>query len=315
MVIQKKNAIKVFGDKELVKQLMPELSTAKPLVKLVLVALGFLFLVTGILNPQVGSKPIEVKRKGADIMLCLDVSNSMKAEDINPNRLQRAKQAIEKLIDKLNGDRLGIIVFAGNAYVQLPITTDYAAAKLFLQNIDTDIVPTQGTSIGSAIELAIESFGKDEGKNRAIIIITDGENHEEDAIITAEAALEKNIYVHTIGIGSTDGTPIPIYKNNILTGYKKDKEGNTVVSKLNEDILKQISTAGEGIYVHASNSELGLNIVLDEIGKLEKKDFESKMFTDYDDKFYYFIWVALVLFILEFFFSEIKSKWLKKLNI
>jgi len=315
MVVRKRRAIKAFGDKELIKQLMPDASTTKPVLKLIIITIAFLFLVTAILNPQIGSKPIEVKREGADIMICLDVSNSMKAEDISPNRLERAKQALEKLIDKLEGDRIGIIVFAGNAYVQLPITTDYAAGKLFLQNIDCDIVPTQGTIISSALELAIESFGKDEGKNRAIVVITDGEDHEDDAIAAAELAAEKNIYVHTIGIGSTDGTPIPIYKNNVLSGYKKDKEGNTVVTKLNETILEEISSAGKGIYVHATGSELGLNIILNEINKLEKKQFESKMFTDYDNKFYYFAAIALFFFVLEALISETKSKWLEKLNI
>lgn len=315
MIIRKRKAIKLFGDKELIKQLMPDTSTAKPVVKLILITIAFLFLVTGILNPQIGSKPIEVKREGADIMICLDVSNSMKAEDISPNRLERAKQALEKLVDKLEGDRIGIIVFAGNAYVQLPITVDYAAAKLFLQNIDCDIVPTQGTVISSAIELAIESFGKDEGKNRAIIIITDGEGHEDDAITAAELAAEKNIYVHAIGVGSTDGTPIPIYKNNIVTGYKKDKDGTTVMTKLNENILEEISSAGKGAYIHAGEKNFGLDPILDEINKLEKKQFESKMYTDYDDKFYYFIAIALLFFVIETFISETKSKWLEKLNI
>jgi Ca-activated chloride channel family protein len=276
---------------------------------------AFSFVIIGIINPQSGSKLEEVKRKGADLMICLDVSNSMKAMDLQPNRLEKSKQAITKLIDKLEGDRIGVIVFGGEAYVQLPITTDYAASKLFLESINTDMIPTQGTAIGAAINLAVESFGKDEGKNKAILIITDGENHEDDAIKAAEAAAEKGITIHTIGMGSIDGAPIPVYKNGIREGFRKDKDGNTIMTKLNQQTLQEISAAGKGIFVRATNSDSGLNYVLDAIDKMEKKEFESKMYSDYEDQFQIFIAIALLLLLVETFLTERKSKLYKKLNL
>lgn len=311
----RKKKLEQFGEHALVMQLAPTVSGTKRKLKFALFIIGFLFLVAGIINPQVGTKLEEVKRKGADLMICLDVSNSMKAEDLVPNRLEKAKQALAKLIEKLEGDRIGIIVFGGDAYVQLPITTDYAAAKMFLESISTDMVPTQGTAIGKAIDLAVESFGKDEGKNKAIVIITDGENHEDNAVDAAEAAAEKGISIHTIGMGSVEGGPIPIYKGTVLEGYKKDKDGNTVVTKLDENMLQEIAAAGKGIFVRASNSDAGLNNVLDELDKLEKKEFESKMFSDYEDRFQWFIFVAFVFLLIDGFVSERKSVLLEKIDL
>jgi Ca-activated chloride channel family protein len=311
----RKKAIRSLGDPAVVKQLMPDVSTNKSGVKFIILLFVLALIILGIVNPQIGSKLQEVKRNGADVMIALDVSNSMKAEDLSPNRLERAKQAISRLVDKLEGDRLGIVVFGGEAYVQLPITTDYAAAKLFLETIDTDIIPTQGTAIGAAIRLSMESFGQDMGKNKAIIVITDGENHEDDALEAAKEAVEKGISVNTIGMGSPNGSPIPVYKNGTQTGFKKDKDGNTVITKLNEQMLEEIAGAGNGVYVHATNSETGLNAILDEVNKLEKKNFESKMYSDYDDKFYYFLIPALFLIIIELFINERKSKWIRQLNL
>ncbi|MES2395904.1 MAG: VWA domain-containing protein [Bacteroidota bacterium] len=311
----RKKALAAYGDVSIVKQLIPDVSVSKRIWKFILFTLAFILVIVGIVNPQVGTKLEEVRRKGADLMICLDVSNSMKAEDLQPNRLEKAKQAISKLINKLEGDRLGIIVFGGEAYVQLPITTDYSAAKLFLESINTDMIPTQGTAIGTAIDLALESFGKDEGKNKAIVIITDGENHEDDAIKAAELAAEKGIAIHTIGMGSADGAPIPVYKNNVRESFRKDKDGNTVVTKLNEQVLQEIAAAGNGIYVRASNSDAGLNSVLDEVSKLEKKQFESKMYSDYEDRFQWFVAAALVLLLIELFLTERKSKIYQRLNL
>lgn len=311
----RKNALKSYGDPLVIQQLFPDVSKTKRIWKFILFTLAFALLIIGIVNPQAGTKLEEVKRKGADLMICLDVSNSMKAEDIQPNRLEKSKQAIAKLLDKLEGDRIGIIVFGGEAYVQLPITTDYAAAKLFLEGINTDMIPTQGTAIGAAINLAMESFGKDEGKNKAIVIITDGENHEDDAIKAAEAAAEKGVTIHTIGMGSADGSPIPIYRGTVREGFRKDKDGNTVVTKLNEQALQEIAAAGSGIYVRASNSDAGLNNVITAIDKLEKKQFESKMYSDYEDRFQWFISAALVLLLIETFLTERKSKFYERLNI
>jgi Ca-activated chloride channel family protein len=277
--------------------------------------IGYALLIIGIANPQTGSKLVEGERKGIDIMIALDVSNSMLAEDIQPNRLERAKQAISKLIDKLGNDRIGIIVFAGNAYMQLPITTDYAAAKMFLSTITTRIVPTQGTAIGEAIDMAIGSFD-DETHSRAIIIITDGENHEDEPVKSAENAAEQGIYVYTIGMGLLEGAPIPEYnKYNRRIGYKKDRQGSTVVTKLNEAMLQQIASAGNGVYVRANNTQSGLKTVFDEINSLEKTKFESKIFSDYENRFQYFIALSLIFIVLELFIFERKSKWLSKINL
>lgn len=311
----RKKALATYGSIEVIQQLFPDVSKAKRTWKFILFTIAFGLLIMGIVNPQVGTKLEEVQRKGADLMICLDVSNSMKAEDLQPNRLEKAKQAISKLINKLEGDRIGIIVFGGEAYVQLPITTDYSAAKLFLESINTDMIPTQGTAIGNAIDLAIESFGKDEGKNKAIVIITDGENHEDDALKAAEKAAEKGISIHTIGMGSADGAPIPVYKGTVREGYRKDNEGNTVVTKLNEQILQEIAAAGNGIYVRATNADAGLKNVIDAVNKLEKKQFESKMYSDYEDRFQWFVAAALLLLLVELSLSERKSKLYQKLNL
>jgi hypothetical protein len=310
----RKRVIHSMGDYEIVKQLMPNVSTSKMKLKFILLLIVLTLIIIGLVNPQIGSKLREVKRNGADIIIALDVSNSMKAEDLSPNRLGRAKQAIYRLLDKLEGDRIGIVVFAGEPFVQLPITTDYAAAKLFLETSDTDIIPTQGTAIGSAIRLSIESFGSDVGKNKSIIVISDGENFEDDAVKAAQEALEKGITVNTIGLGSTSGSPIPQYRNGNQIGFKKDKDGNTVVTKLNEEMLQEIAAAGNGSYIHATNSEIGLNSIMNEINKLEKKSFATKMYSDYDDKFYLFLFPALLLLIIELFINVRKSKWIMKKN-
>ena len=311
----RKKAMKRYGDYGLVQKLIPNVSRTKRTWKFILFTLAFIFLIIGLINPQIGTKMEEVKRKGADIMLCLDVSNSMRAEDIQPSRLEKSKQAISKLLDKLEGDRIGIIVFGGEAYVQLPITTDYAAAKLFLESISTDMIPTQGTAIGKAVDLAVESFGKDEGKNKAIIVITDGENHEDDAIKAAESAVEKSITVHTIGMGSENGAPIPVYRDGVEEGFRKDQAGNTIVTKLNEPMLQEIAAAGNGVYVRATNSDAGLNSVLNELDKLEKKQFESKMYSDYEDRFQPFIIAALLLLLIDTFMTERKSKLYQRLDL
>lgn len=315
---KRKQKLAKLGDNHLIKQLMPDVSRAKKNTKFILYLIGFSFLILGICNLQSGSKLKDVKREGADIMICLDVSNSMLAQDLSPNRLDRAKLAIENMIDKLQGDRLGIIVFAGEAYVQLPITTDYSTAKLFLESINTKIVPTQGTNIADAINKAADSFGKDEGKNKAIVIITDGENNEdaqESAVDAAEEAAKKNIVIHTIGVGSETGVPIPNVIDGIVTGYKKDNAGNTIVTKLDSKILQNISGASNGVYVQASTSDVGLDAILNKIAELDKKQLESKMFSDYEDQFQWFLGAALLFLIIESLISERVSKLWKKLNL
>jgi Ca-activated chloride channel family protein len=266
-------------------------------------------------NLQTGSKLKEVKREGADIIVCLDVSNSMLAQDLTPNRLTRAKYALEKMIDLLEGDRLGLVIFAGEAYVQLPITTDYSAAKMFLESVNPGMVPVQGTKIAEAIKKASESFSTDEGKNRAIILITDGENHESAAIEAAEEASKKGIMINTIGIGSQNGVPIPLIESGVVKGYRKDKEGQTIVTKLNAELLKTIASKANGVFVQASQADMGLNTIIDKIGELDKAQLESKMYTDYEDQFQWFLGISLVLFFVEFLISERVSEWFKKMNL
>lgn len=311
----RKRALQQLADANVLENLLPAMSKALPRWKRVLFTLAVAFLLIGIANPQIGSKYEEVKREGFELMICLDVSNSMLAEDLTPNRLERAKQAISRLVDRLKNDKIGVIVFAGDAYIQLPMTVDHSAAKLFLRSIDTDIVPTQGTAIGKAIELASSSFSETTKANKSIIVITDGENHEDDALEQAAAVAENGIKVHTIGIGSVDGTPIPMYKRGQMLGYRKDRDGNTVVTKLNETMLKQIAASGEGTYVRANNSRTGLNALMDELEGMEREEFGSKMFTSYEDRFQYFFAVALLLLIIELLLPSRKLKMFRDVNL
>jgi Ca-activated chloride channel family protein len=313
--IWKRKAKRRFGDESVIKGLIPNVSKGKPVFKFTLIIIAYIFLVIGIADPQVGSKLEKVKREGIDLMLVLDVSNSMLAEDIKPNRLERSKMAISNLIDKLEGDRLGIIIFAGNAYKQLPLTTDYSAAKLFLSAVDTKIVPTQGTAIGEAIDMAIESFD-DQEHNKAIVIITDGENHEDDAVGAAKQAAEQGIKVFTIGMGLPEGAPIPIYNNyGTQTGFKKDRQGQTVITKLNEDMLRQIAAAGDGAYARANNASTGLRKIFNEISGIEKKEIETKQFTNYEDRFQIYLAIALIFLIVELLIATRKSRWAQRFNI
>ncbi|MBL4653591.1 MAG: VWA domain-containing protein [Flavobacteriales bacterium] len=308
MIKWRKSAIQNFGDSRLVDQLIPLRSALRNRIKIVLWSIAFVSLIIGLANPQIGSKVQEVKREGIDIMIALDLSNSMLAEDLSPNRLERSKRAIHQFIGELKSDRLGIIVFGGQAYVQLPITTDYAAAKLFLSTINTDIIPTQGTAIGAAIDLAMESFDMESTTNKSIVVISDGENHEDDAVESAKTANELGIIVHTIGVGSPQGAPIPIYRGKQQNGYRKDKDGSTIMTQLNEEMLQEIAMNGDGVYVHATNSQGGLEQILDEINKMEKVEFGTKVFTDYEDRFQYFIGSSIILLLLEQIISSKKSK-------
>ena len=311
----KKRKLRQFGNEEIVKRLMPNVSKSQPIVKFVIYTLSMVSLLIGLANLQFGTKVEEVKREGIDLMIALDVSNSMLAEDLSPNRLERSKRAIYQLIQKLHNDRLGIIVFAGDAYVQLPVTTDYSSAKLFLETIGTDIVPTQGTSIGAAINLAMESFDFENGTSKSIIVITDGENHEHGAKVAAENSYAEGVTVHTIGMGSEKGGPIPIYKNGAQIDFRKDNQGNTVVTKLNEPMLKEIATSGNGTYVRASNANAGLGTIMEEIDKMEKKEFGSKSFKDYEDRFQIFLIIAFILIVIEYFISNRRTSKLDGVNL
>lgn len=310
----RRRALRKFGQEEVLEQLMPFSSKGRPVFKFFLLMLALAFFIVGIARPQFGSKLKTVKREGVELIIALDVSNSMMAEDIQPNRLERAKRAIARLVDRLRDDKIGLIVFAGDAYTQLPITSDYNSAKLFLNSVNTQIVPKQGTAIGAAIDLARRSFTPGGEANKAIVIITDGENHEDDAVSSARAAVEEGIVVHTIGMGLPSGSPIPVLRNG-QTDYLKDRDGNVVVTKLNETMLEQIAAAGEGIYVRANNAQVGLNALFDEINKMEKEEMESRTYSEYDDQFQYFFAVGLFLLLLEFVILERKNKYLKNIKL
>jgi len=311
----RKKALKRFGQLDLIRRLFPDVSNGKMIFKFTLWTIAYISLIIALANPQQGSKMEEAKRQGIDIIIGLDVSNSMMAEDIKPNRLERAKQAMSSLIDKLREDRIGIVLFAGKAYTQLPITSDFTAAKMYISTINTNLVPSQGTAIAEAINLAAGSFGEDD-YSKAVIIITDGEDHEGDAVEAAKNAFEKGINVYTIGMGSVEGSPIPVVNEfGQNTGFKTDQNGSTVVSRLDETLLQRIASAGNGIYVRASTSQVGLQRIYDELNKLEKTEFESKSFSDYEDRFQYFVAFALILLLMEMLFAERKSVLLKKIKI
>ena len=304
----KKRAYKLFGEKQLVSKLTSSYSNRKALTKHILTILIFTFLIIGLSNPKIGTKMEEVKREGVDLIIAIDLSNSMLAEDIKPNRLERSKQAISRLIDKLTGDRIGLVVFAGDAYIQLPITTDYAAAKLFLSTVNTNIMPKQGTEIGKAIDLGIKSFDMKNDQSKAIIIITDGENHDENAIEKTKEAQKLGIFVHTLGMGLSKGGPIPIYnKSAIQIGYRKDNDGNTIVSKLNEELLQKIAIEGKGSYVRANNSKVGLSTLFSEINKMEKKEIGTMVFTEFKDRFQIFLALTLFLLFIDLILSKKKN--------
>lgn len=311
----RKKALNKLGDYKLVLRLIPMASRFKYRLKFILLIISLTALIIGLANPQIGSKMEEVNRKGIDLMIAIDLSNSMLAEDLQPNRLLRAKQSISKLIDRLEGDRIGLVVFAGDAYVQLPITTDYSAAKLFLSTINTDIVPTQGTAIGKAISLCIKSFDYSNNQSKAIILITDGENHEDNATEKAQEAKDLDILVHTIGMGSEQGGPIPIKKRNGQISYQKDNDGNTIVTRINEDMLKKIAQAGGGSYIRAQSTQTGLDKLFKEISKMEKSNIETKVFKDYKDQFQWFIGISILFLIIRFFMSERKSEWSNNINL
>ena len=296
-------AVARFGNPWLVRQLMPSWSSAKGWWHIVLFCVAFEFFVIGLSRPLIGAKLSERETKGAEIMICLDVSNSMLARDYQPDRLSRAKLAISRLTDRLQDDRIGLVIFAGTSFVQLPITADYISAKMFLNNVDTGSIPIQGTAIGDAIITAARSFSAQSEKSRVIIVITDGENHEDDAVAAAKTVAESGIRVYTIGVGSTEGEPIPMGG-----GLLKDRSGEIVVTRLDEQALKDIAAAGGGAYVHAGNEEFGLNPIIDEISKMEDERLSSVVFEEYDELYMYFLGIALGIFVIEMLIGERRAK-------
>ncbi|MDH8701693.1 Ca-activated chloride channel family protein [Dysgonomonadaceae bacterium PH5-43] len=306
----KKKALKSFGEMKLIKTLMPDVALKKQHLKFWLLFFSAAFFVFIISGPQFGSKLETVKKQGIEVMVCLDVSNSMLSDDVKPTRLDKAKQTLSRLVDNLENDKIGLIVFAGDAFIQLPITSDYVSAKMFLSSINTNMVPTQGTAIGSAINLALRSFSPNENSEKTIILITDGEDHEDNAIGAAEAAAEKGIKVNVLGIGSVNGGPIPT-----RNGYMKDNEDNMVLTKLNEKMCKEIATAGMGMYARTDNTNNALKALQSELDKMAKSEVESKVYSSYDEKYFIAVWIVLILLLMEFFMLDRKNRILSKIKL
>jgi len=308
----KKNAIKKFGNMLLIKKLTPDVSLKKQYLKYWLVSTGIVLFVFLIAGPQFGSKLETVKRQGVEVMICLDVSQSMLSTDISPSRLEKSKQILSKLVDNLRNDKVGLIIFAGDAYVQLPITSDYVSAKMFLSSIKPSMVPVQGTAIGAAVRLATRSFTPNSTSEKTIVLITDGENHEDDAIGAIKEAAEKGIVTHVLGVGLPAGAPIPIGGNN---NFLKDKAGNVVITKLNEEMGREIAAAGGGIFVRTDNTNTALKALQKEIDRMSKSDIESKVYTTYDEKYQVLAWIILFILVLEFFILDRRNRVFKKITL
>lgn len=316
LVVHKHKQLEKLGDKRLIAQLMPNASKVRPHLKFALQLLALTMLILAAARPQYGVREETVTREGVEAMITLDISNSMLAEDVasgQSSRLDASKQMLSQLIDKMVDDKVGLVVYAGDAFVQLPITCDYVSAKMFLNNIKPDLIQTQGTAIGKALQTSIYAFGdKESAAGRAIILLTDGENFEDDAVKIAEKADKAGIKVIVVGIGSESGSPIPVPGT---TDYMTDREGNVVVSKLNEDMCRQIAQAGNGIYVHYDSSNLALKAIKKELDKLGKEQLESHVFREYNEQYPSFVLIALILLIIDFFVFNRKNKSLTRLNI
>jgi len=310
--IQKhKNTIK-FGDPTLLAPLMPNVSKYRPTVKFVIQVVAVALLVIVMARPQFGTKQEEVKRQGIEVMVALDISNSMMAEDVAPNRLEKAKQVLSKLIDEMTNDKVGMVVFAGDAFTQLPITADYVSAKIFLNSISPKLIARQGTAIGSAIDLCIKSFNPESKASKALVLITDGENHEDNAVEAAKLAKDQDIVVHVIGMGKPDGAPIPVEGT---MSFRKDRDGNVVVSKLNEAMCNEIASSGAGIYVRADNTNNAYKTISRELDQLSKTELTATTFSNYNEQFQSFAIIALLLLLIDFFVFERINKRFSKLKI
>lgn len=311
---KRKKALNKFGDENLISHLMPAFSSKRMQFKAILLLLAFTLQIFVMAGPQFGAKVETMKRKGIEIMIAIDVSNSMNSQDIQPSRLEMAKMAVSRLIDNLGDDRIGLVVFAGQPYVQLPITTDYPSAKMFLSTINTNMVPTQGTAIGAAINMCANSFSDNADINRAILVITDGENHEDDAIAAAEAAAHNGLRVYTIGMGTAKGAPVPASPGN-MRDFIKDKDGNVAISRIDETSLAKVASAGGGAYIPANNIRNGISALLDELNSIEKTEFESKVYTDYNDRFQYVEMLVLLILLFDLLILSRKNPRLSGFDI
>ena len=309
----KRRQLSEFGDPELMAQLMPDASKSRPIVKFALLMGALSLLIIAAARPQYGQQEKTVKRQGIEVMVALDISNSMLAEDVAPNRLNRAKQMLSKMIDNMVDDKVGLVVFAGEAFTQLPITCDYVSAKMFLNTISPKLIPTQGTAIGAALQTAIRSFGSQESDaGRAIILITDGENHEDDAIAAAKQAQELGIQVFVIGIGKPEGSPIPVPGTN---DYIKDRSGQVVVSRLNEEICQEIAQAGKGAYVRCDNTNTAMRALQQELDRIATTDLETTVYADYNEQYQSFVLIALLLLVIDFFILMRQNHRLSRMDL
>lgn len=307
---------KKFAKGKLLKKLSPDRSNFKSTLKLFFFLLGITCLILALVNPKMGTKLETVKREGVDIVFAVDVSKSMLAEDIAPNRLEKAKRIVSEIIGELASDRVGIIAYAGQAYPQLPITTDYGAAKMFLQSMNTDMLTSQGTAIDAAIELAGTYYDDEEQTNRVLFIVSDGEDHSEGSTLVAvEKAVEAGIRIFTIGVGSTKGAPIPLKRNGIVESLKKDGQGEVVITKLNETVLTDIADEGEGEFINGANTEEAVDYIKEQLLQMDKKEFEAKQIADFKDQFQWFLGAGLLFLFLDVFVLDRKTKWLQKLNL
>ncbi len=307
-----KKKLRMFGDPRLLKDLMPDVSRFRPMVKFWLLQAALALLIVMLARPQMGTKISQEKRTGIETIIALDISNSMRAEDIVPSRLDRSKMMVENLVDHFTNDKIGLIVFAGDAFVQLPITSDYVSAKMFLSSIDPSMMATQGTDIAAAIDMAMNSFTQEEGIGKAIIVITDGENHESGALEAAEAARKKGMRVYVLGVGSAQGAPIPVPGTG---DYMKDNTGSTVMSALNEDMCRQLAQAGGGAYIHVENNSAAQQQLDNELDKLSKKETSTTVYSDFDEQFQAFGILALLLLILEICIFDRRNPLLKNLSL
>ena len=314
-ILWKRRTQKKFATAVSLERLSPNKSKFKPVLKVILWSLAIAFLTMAMVNPKIGSKMETVKREGIDIVFAIDVSKSMLAEDIAPNRLEKSKQLVTQIINNLTSDRIGIIAYAGSAFPQLPITTDYCSAKLFLQAMNTDMVSSQGTAINEAIELSQTYYNDESETNRVLFLISDGEDHGGDIADIAEQAAEKGIRIFTIGVGTAKGGPIPIKRNNVIQSYKKDRNGETVITRLDEATLKQISDETNGEYIDGTNTKEVIDKVNDILANIEKTEFESKQFADYKDQFQWFLGFGILFIVLDVFVLERKTAWITRLNL
>lgn len=316
MGIWRKRVQKRFAQTQLLNRLAPEKSKGKSNLKLILHILGYSFLALALVNPKAGTKMETVKREGVDIVFAVDVSKSMLAEDIAPNRLEKAKRLVSEIINELASDRIGIIAYAGQAYPQLPITTDFGAAKMFLQSLNTDMLSSQGTAIDAAIRLATTYYDDEEKTNRILFIISDGEDHQEGSLEEAiEGATKEGIKIFTIGVGTPKGGPIPIKEKGIVQELKKDFEGEVVITKLIEETLLSIARQGNGNYYYGHNTTQTVETIKDQLNKLDKTEFEAKEFSDYKDQFQWFLGFGLFFFLIDIFVLERKTHWFTRLNL